>query len=79
MSKPKPISNLRILIWHVAIVAAAIILDAPMGLRVPGAEKVMDARVVNAQATLRESTARRTDGSDHRIPHGGGPIAASDP
>ena len=78
MSK-KAISDLRILIWHIAVIAAAIILDAPMGPRVPGAENVMDARVVNAHATLRESSARRTNGTDCGIRHEANSTVASHP
>lgn len=67
MPKRGTISHRRILICHVAIIAAAFFLDIPMGLRVPGAERVIDARVVNAHALPRESRPRRTDGNGYRL------------
>lgn len=69
MPKRKAISDLKILICHFAIIVAAFFLDLPMGLHVPGAERVIDARVVNAPATApRGSRPRRTDGNAYRLP-----------
>ena len=69
MPERKAISHRRILIYHFAIIAAAFFLDLPMGLHVPGAERVIDARVVNAPATAPHgSRPRRRDGNAYRLP-----------
>lgn len=73
----KPISDCRIYILHIGMIAAAAFLDLPTGIHVPGAEHVIEAGVVNAHATLRESKARRTDAIDRKIQREGESIGAS--
>ena len=69
MPKPNAVSDYRILICHIAIIAAAVFLDASMGLRVPGAEHVISARAVSSHpADPREPRTRRTDATAYRSP-----------
>ena len=76
---PKTISDRRIMIWHIAIFALAAFLDLQMGLRVPGAERVINAQIAKAHDALRESRTRRTGATDHRMRYPRNSAIASDP
>lgn len=76
---PNAISDRRIMIWHIAIFALAAFLDFQMGLRVPGAERVINAQVANGHTTFGESRARRTDGIGYRIGFARNSTVASHP